>query len=125
MTKYLLLFTIAILGASGQLMMKMGANNSLAKLPAITSINTVLDTVFIFLKNYYILGSITIYGFGFFLWIFTLTKFNLSQAFPVVAIVYVLVLFSSWFFLKEDITITRMIGSIVIMIGVILVMSNK
>lgn len=121
MTKYLLLLIAALIGVCGQILLKMGVDQAAPHLPKINSLGNLLQTVFIFLKNPKILSAIILYGSGFFLWLLILTKFELSYVFPLLAIVYVLLLIFSWLFLKENITALRVLGTLIIVIGIILV----
>ena len=120
MEKYLLLLIVALTGASGQILLKMGASQSLPQLPEIHSLGTLLQTVFIFLKNYQILLAIFLYGSGLFFWLFVLTKFELSYVFPLTAIVYVSVMLFSWLILKENVSALRIMGTLTIIIGIYL-----
>ena len=120
MEKYLLLLIVALTGASGQILLKMGASQSLPQLPEIHSLGTLLQTVFIFLKNYQILLAIFLYGSGLFFWLFVLTKFELSYVFPLTAIVYVSVMLFSWLTLKENVSALRIMGTLTIIIGIYL-----
>ena len=124
MEKYLLLLIAAIIGICGQILLKMGVNQSASQLPEIHSFGALLQAVFIFLKNYQILSAIFLYGLGLFVWLFILTKFELSYVFPLTAIIYVFILLFSWLFLKEDITVLRVAGVLLIAFGIFLVIKS-
>jgi len=51
MEKYLLLIVAILLGTTGQILLKMGVNQSMPQLPEIHSLGTLLQTIFIFLKK--------------------------------------------------------------------------
>jgi len=121
MEKYFLLLIVLFTGILGQILLKIEANQLVPLLPKIDSLENLLLVVFSFLKNFKILLVIFLYGLGFLTWIFILTKFELSYVFPMLVIVYPLVMFFSWIFLKEDITTLRILGTLIIVIGVILV----
>ena len=121
MEKYLLLLIVLFTGILGQILLKIEANQLVPLLPEIDSLGKFLLVVFSFLKNFKILLVLFLYGLGFFTWIFILTKFELSYVFPMLVIIYPLVLFFSWIFLKEDITTLRVLGTLIIVIGIILV----
>jgi len=74
----------------------------------------------IFLNPFVIAGF-----FGFFLsalvWLYVLSRVELSIVYPFVALNYVLILFGSYFFFRESITTVKLIGVAVIMIGVYLI----
>ncbi len=54
-------------------------------------------------------------------WLYVLSRMELSFAYPFVALNYVLILFGSYFLFKETITLVRMIGVVVIIAGVYLI----
>jgi len=74
----------------------------------------------IFLNLFVIAGVI-----GFFLsmvvWLYVLSRLELSTAYPFVALNYVLILFVSHFLLKETITPVKIMGVAVIVLGVFLI----
>lgn len=121
MEKYLLLLMVVIIGTLGQILLKITANQLTPQLPEIQSFGTLLQAIFIFLKNYKILLLVLLYGLGFFIWFLALTKFELSHAFPLISIIYVLVLAVSWIFLKEQISALGILGSLFIMLGIFFV----
>ena len=60
-------------------------------------------------------------GLAFVLWMQILAKHDLSKAFPLSAIGYVLVLGSGWLIFNEEIKLMQIIGSLFIMLGVYLI----
>ncbi len=65
----------------------------------------------------YIGASIAIVGA--FIWLIIISKKNLTLAFPISSAIFFIILFlSSWLFLGENITIWKIIGTIIILIGV-------
>lgn len=54
-------------------------------------------------------------------WMLAMTKFEVSYAFPFVSLNYVLILAASVFLFNESFTITKFAGSIVVMIGIIII----
>lgn len=122
MGKYFLLLVIVIVGTAGQILLKLTNNQLAPQLPEINSFKSLLQAIFIFLKNYKILSIVLLYATGFFLWFLALAKFELSYAFPLTtATIFGLVLLFAWIFLKEDITTLRVVGTLAIAVGIILV----
>lgn len=61
-----------------------------------------------------------LYGIATFLWIYLL-KFNtLSELYPVMALSYVIVPIASYFFFNEKLSVNLLVGSSLIIIGVII-----
>jgi drug/metabolite transporter (DMT)-like permease len=73
------------------------------------------------LMSPWMLGAITIEIACFIVWMQVLAELDLSKAFPLSAISYVLVLTSSWLFFHEEITTLRLLGSALILGGVWLI----
>jgi drug/metabolite transporter (DMT)-like permease len=69
----------------------------------------------------WMLGAIAIEIACFIIWMHVLSELDLSKAFPLSAISYVLVLASSWLLFNEEITALRLIGSTLILGGVWLI----
>ncbi|ACA46166.1 transporter [Clostridium botulinum] len=112
-----LILTSVFLGALGQILVKYGAVNlTLNFSPA-----HLLPSIVSILKNMPVMAGIISYGVSFLLWIKVLSKVELSYAYPMVSLGYVLVMIFSYFFFKENITPIRILGVAFIMIGVILV----
>ena len=70
--------------------------------------------------------GIICYGCSFLLWMYIVSKLNLTIAMPLsVAIVNTLVVLESCLILKEKITLTQGIGIFIIIIGVIVMTSSQ
>lgn len=99
-----------ILASSGLILFKLGSINPNISLK-IFSFNIVFSTKMII--------GLFCYGFSFILWMFIVSKCNLTIAMPLsVALVNTLVIIGSCFFLKEKITITQGVGIFIIILGV-------
>lgn len=71
-------------------------------------------------KDVWIVGAVLGTLFASFLWILTLSKLDLSVAYPFSVLSYVAVVLISHFFLNEHITLPRMIGVALICIGILM-----
>jgi undecaprenyl phosphate-alpha-L-ara4N flippase subunit ArnE len=60
-----------------------------------------------------------------FTWLFALRRIPLSRAYPVLSLTFPLVLIFSKIFFNEPITVQKVIGSVIIVAGVILVVYKK
>jgi multidrug transporter EmrE-like cation transporter len=115
----ILLLTIpAITGVAGQLLLKYGMTQmgalelSMAAMPAI---------LWKMATSVYVVGGLAVYVSGIFFWLLALNRVDLSYAYPFASLSYVLIFLSSWLLLKEDISFMRVMGMIVICMGVFLV----
>lgn len=112
-----LILISVFLGAIGQVLVKYGAVNLQLNFSGSYLIPSILGI----LKNVPVMCGIISYGISFLLWIKVLSKVELSYAYPMVSIGYVLIMFFSYFIFKENISIIRIAGVVFIIIGVILV----
>ena len=115
----LLIILVGILFASlGQVFWKIGMN-------AIGSINTltVSDTVSIF-SNIYIFLGLVMYGLGTICWLIALSQKDLSYVYPFISLTFIIVLFLSYFVLKEQVSTARIVGTIVIILGLMIIVRN-
>ncbi len=67
--------------------------------------------------------AITVYCLGIVNWILALRSVKLSIAYPLTSLNYVGILFGSYYFFNEVITLTRIVGVITIFLGVLLVVN--
>ena len=66
------------------------------------------------------------YGFSFVVYTILLGKFELSTISPItVGLVYVLLMITAFIFFKEQITFTKLLGSALILVGILLIIIKK
>ena len=111
------ILTSVFLGAIGQVLVKLGAS----KLDINFSIDHLLNTIISILKNFPLMLGIISYGVSFLLWIKVLSKVELSYAYPMVSLGYIIVLIFSYVLFKENITYLRVLGILFIIVGVLFV----
>ena len=112
----ILIILIGILFASlGQVFWKIGMN-------AIGSINTFTysDIVPIF-SNLYIILGLLMYGLGTIFWLIALSQKDLSYVYPFISLTFIVVFFLSYFVLKEEVSTARIVGTIIIVVGLMVV----
>jgi multidrug transporter EmrE-like cation transporter len=116
MVNFLLLFISISLAIAGQLLMKQGMM-MFGKFPVTTLISNLLPIIF----QPYVFFGIACFGISSIFWLVVLSRIDLSLAYPLVSIGYVVVALISYFLFKENVSLIRWIGIIVICIGVLLV----
>ncbi|MBA7681563.1 EamA family transporter [bacterium] len=117
MSKIPFIVIAVIIGVVGQLLIKYGLN----KLGQIDfSESLIVSYGKIFLSPFVISGSLVYFLSGF-IWLYALSKVNLSFAYPFLALSYILILLASQWFLGENVSFLRWIGVLVICLGVFLV----
>lgn len=117
MNPLILIIISIILGALGQIALKSGAN--VFREVSIEELLTKRLLALLTEKN--IMLGVVLYGISAVLWILALTKKELSYAYPLIGVGYILVVGFSILFLGEEVTWLRWLGVILIVIGVILV----
>lgn len=104
-----------LLGATGQVLLKAGANR-------LGSLNITIDTFFQsiwkLITNPFIFIGMIFFALSSLLWIKVLTKSELSYAYPMVSMSYIIVGIASFVLFKESITINKIIGILTIVFGV-------
>lgn len=69
----------------------------------------------------WLLGGLGIYACGTVCWILCLRYLDLSYAYPFNALLFLLVLFGSWFLFEDKISGQRLAGAVIVCVGVILI----
>lgn len=109
------LISLAVIcGSLGALLLKIGA---------VTLTGNVFSFAFFtqFIQNPYIVGGIVLYGIPSFIVIVLLRTMPVSLLQPALALTYVVTALLAYFVLSEPVPVTRWLGIIVIVVGVLLV----
>lgn len=118
MIAYIFLFVAIGLTVTGELLLKVGMNRfgTLHLTPT-----TLIPTLFkVFTQPFVFLGFVFVFGASIF-WLAVISRINLSHAYPMLALGYVLTAFLARLFFNEHISVTRWAGIGVICFGVFLV----
>ena len=117
MSPTLAILIAVLLGVVGQLMVKIGLNS----LGVLDFSQGLLKTyVRVFSSPLVILGTVS-YTSSVLFWLYSLSKVDLSYAYPFLALSYGLILLMSWLLLGEQVPLLRWAGVVVICAGVILI----
>ncbi len=108
---YLLAFISILLGAVAQYFLKMGMTNWALK----GSVSEMLRLLF---HNYYLWSGILCYGVSMLFWLYVLSRMELSKAYPMVSLGYVITLLIGYFLLNEPLSYPKVIGIVLIVAGV-------
>ena len=108
-----------ILGVAGQITLKRG----LATIGPLTLTPDALPGVIASLAlNPLVILGLAVTVSGTFFWLITLSRVDLSFAYPFASLNYVLILATSWWLLDERVSMVRLLGVLAICLGVCLVM---
>ena len=75
--------------------------------------------------NLKVILGLGLYGIATVLWILCLSKLDLSFAYPVAVMQYLLIFGGAWYLFGEEISLMRVLGMLVIMGGVIILSRDK
>ncbi len=107
----ILLFAI-LLGAMGQILLKSGLSQLGSHPPPMQVLGTIFTNIRVF-------GGFFCYAVSSLFYLLALSRLDLSYAYPMIALGYVLVTFLSWQFLGERVPGMRILGLGIIILGVV------
>jgi multidrug transporter EmrE-like cation transporter len=110
---YLILLSV-FLGAVGQVAFKYGATH-------LPDTGSVMEKV---VAAWPITVGLAVYGVSTLLWIYALRTVELSYAYPLISLGYILVFIASYFLFHEAIGLLRMGGLVLILSGIVLVANS-
>ena len=105
-------------GAIGQVMLKKGMSTMG---PLTLSAQTLIRSIWQMVTNPWVFFGLLIYGLGTVFWLAALSRVDLSYAYPFASLSYVVMLIFSYFIFHESISLLRIAGTVVIIIGVLLI----
>jgi multidrug transporter EmrE-like cation transporter len=114
MLKYLALFLAIAVNALAQISLRFAMRKI-----TINKQSDLVSKIFEIAANKYVWAGLILYGIGFSLYLFILSKFEVSYIYPIVtASIFLLLFILSYFLLNELITIKRIIGILIIIAGI-------
>jgi drug/metabolite transporter (DMT)-like permease len=118
MLKNLLLIVLTVMiNTTGQFVIKTGVN----RIGKISITENFLGTIIKAFTSWIIIGGFGLYFMSAVLWIIILSRAELSWAFPILSLSYVITVLISPMLLNETFSIQRLLGTLVICVGVFLV----
>jgi drug/metabolite transporter (DMT)-like permease len=105
-------------GAVGQVLLKRGMSGMG---PLTLSVNKLPSILFGMGTNPFVVIGLIVYVGSTVFWLTALSRVDLSYAYPFASLSYVAMLIASWQIFHEDISLLRLAGSFVILMGVILI----
>lgn len=112
--RFVIIFIPIFISAVAQIILKLGLGN-------LNTQNGVVNFLIKALLSPGVIFGLALYGLGAVLWLIVLSKEDVSFAFPLVSLAYVIAIFLSAFILKEQITLPRVLGSAFIMLGIFVI----
>lgn len=121
MSTWMLILLATVMGIFSQTMLKYGMNRlgpvSLRgpEIPAV---------VWQIVRSPLVIGGILVYGLGTFFWLVTLSRIELSMAYPFATLSHVLLFLVGWLVLRERVSPLRAGGVLLICAGMLLVAAS-
>ncbi len=118
-SSFLLVIISSLLGVVGQIFLKMGMERlGVLNLSGLTA---GLQTASQVITTPLVILGLGCYGVSAAVWLVVLSRLDISLAYPLLALNFVLVPFLGWLFLGEQIPFYRWIGVGIILVGVIVI----
>jgi drug/metabolite transporter (DMT)-like permease len=113
---YILVSVVA--GAAGQVLLKKGMGSMG---PLTLSVDQLGNILWRIGTNPYVVIGLAIYVTGTLFWLTALSRVDLSYAYPFASLSYVVMLIASWQLFNENITVLRLLGTLVVCLGVFII----
>jgi len=114
----LVLFSVGC-SAIGQIALKFGMAS--ASVQAALAAGGVVPVGTAIVNNPFVLGGLFLYGFSAVLWLFVLARLDVSIAYSFVSLGFIIIMSLGCLLFGEPFTLRKLIGTIVVMLGVYLV----
>ena len=115
-SNFIFIISSVLLNALAQILLKAG----MKQFGNIDLKNNIINTSISIALNPYIITGFISYGISILLWLWVLSKVDVSLAYPFQALGYIIVTILAWLIFQENISFTRIIALIFITIGLII-----
>ena len=113
MFNFVIILLSVLLNASAQLFLKKGAE--VLNEPNIAEdISLLIYKLFI---NFHIISGLSCYAISILLWIYALSKVDVSVAYPMISIGFILNALAAWYLFNEPLGFLKLIGIFFIIVG--------
>ena len=113
---YILISVLA--SATGQILLKKGMSSIGALTLTPNQLGGILWRI---ATSPYVVIGLAIYVCGTVFWLAALSRVDLSYAYPFASLSYVIMLAASWWLFNENITPTRLLGTLIVALGVFVI----
>ena len=115
-SNFIFIISSVLLNALAQILLKAG----MKQFGNIDLKNNIINTSISIALNPYIITGFISYGISILLWLWVLSKVDVSLAYPFQALGYIVVTILAWLIFQENISFTRIMSLIFISIGLII-----
>ncbi|WP_435626399.1 SMR family transporter [Candidatus Ferrigenium straubiae] len=118
LVSFILIFTGVMLNAAAQILMKAGTN---AVGHFEFSMENILPIGLKLATEWHIVTALFCYALSVVVWILALSRVPVSIAFPLLSMAYIVTAVAAWYLLGEPLSMTKLVGIGVIILGVIII----
>lgn len=118
MSTWFLILLATIFGIVSQTMLKYGMNNLG---PVTLNGSQIPATVWKIATSPLVIGGLMIYGSGTFFWLVTLSRIDLSMAYPFASLSHAILFLIGWLVLREKVNPMRASGVFLVCLGMLMV----
>lgn len=87
------------------------------------SLNNLLNLIIRIMQNFWLIGGLLMITMSFILWLFFISRVKLNLAYPLAtSLNVILIVFSSWLFLKEQLLPIQILAIVIIIFGIFLLL---
>lgn len=114
-----LILSSVLLSSAAQLLLKFGMSSD--KVAAALNGPSRLDFAAALATNLGVIAGLALYGLGALVWLLVLGETDVSQAYPFMGLAFVFTMFMAYFILHEDLSIGRIVGTLIVALGIAIV----
>ncbi len=114
MVNFLLILLNTLFLVCGQFMWKVGIQHNE------TGFRSLRGVILLFASPYVLVGLV-MYGFATVLWLFILSRVELSLAYPIQSLAYIIAVFGAYWLFNEPLSVAKIVGCLLILAGVIFI----
>lgn len=114
---FMIVLLSVLLNAAAQIFLKKGSS----VLAEISLQENLIGSFVKIISDWYILGGLACYGFSVAVWIFALSRVDVSTAYPMLSIGFIVSVLAAYIFLGESLSLLKIVGIIFITLGVLII----
>lgn len=115
---FIMILACVVIGTTGQLLLKFGMDKVGEFAFAAHNIGPIFLKI---ASNPFIVGGICCYVLSLVIWLLILSRAQLSYAYPMLSLGYVITAIAAYYFFGEDLSLPRIIGIVFVVLGVLLI----
>jgi multidrug transporter EmrE-like cation transporter len=115
---FMMILACVVIGTTGQLLLKYGMDKVGEFAFAVHNIGPIFLKV---ATNPFIIGGVYCYVLSLAIWLMVLSRAQVSYAYPMLSLGYVVTAIAAYYFFGEDLSLSRIVGIVFVILGVLLI----